>query len=468
MADGDWWANGVIYQIYVRSFADSDGDGIGDIPGIISRLDYLEWLGVDAIWCSPLTRSSNHDFGYDVVDYCAIDPVLGTMDDFDRLIAEAGRRGIRVLMDLVPNHTSVEHPWFRDPATRRSYYVWRDRPNNWISTLHIPAWTWHDEESAYYLHSYLPEQPDLDWWNESVRQEFDDILRFWLDRGAAGFRIDACYIVVKDRQLRDNPPVGPRDHPWDINRGQKPVHSAHQPEVHDVIRRWRAVADAYTPPRVLMGATWVPEPAKLAEYYGKNDELHLPQFFQFLFSAFGAEAMKRSAESWIDVLGPGEVPVWTASNHDLSRFPSRWCEGDENGIRLALAMLLTLPGTCVLYQGDELGMEDVLVHDHQRQDRAVIPRDVSRTPIPWTDDGPHRGFTTGTPWLPVGEAGESVEAQRLRRRSVLAWTRQLIRLKKQLTGPYRALPSPEGVWRYGRADATVTLDFTTMRADVDG
>ena len=463
-----WWANSVIYQIYVRSFADSNGDGIGDIQGINSRLDYLQWLGVDAIWCSPLTASSNHDFGYDVTDYCSIDPALGTMDDFEELIAEASHRGIKVLMDLVPNHTSFEHPWFQDQQTKRSYYVWRQTPNNWISSLHLPAWTRDESESAYYLHSYLPQQPDLNWWNESVRREFDAILKFWFDRGVAGFRIDACYVVIKDPLLRDNPPVSRSDHPWDLNRGQKPVYSAHQPEVHDVLRRWRGIADRYTPPRLLMGATWVPDLAKLAEYYGKDDELHLPQYFQFLFSDFEADKLQRAAESWLEMLGPSETPVWLGSNHDLSRFPTRWCDGDgdEKRKRLALTMLLTLPGACVLYQGDELGMEDVVVPARLQQDQAPLPRDVSRTPIPWST-GPHRGFTTGNPWLPVGDEGESVEAQMLCHGSMLRWTRRWIRLKKQLAGPYKSFPAADGLWRFCRGDVTVTLDFNRLKVDID-
>ncbi|KRV49579.1 hypothetical protein AQ490_19855 [Wenjunlia vitaminophila] len=455
---GDWWRNAVIYQIYPRSFTDSNGDGIGDIAGIISRLDYLEWLGVDAVWCTPLTVSPNRDYGYDVADYTAIDPAFGTLEDFDRLVAEAERRGIRVVLDLVPNHTSRQHPWFRDERTKREYYVWADQPNNWMSSLHVPAWTFDPEMGRYYLHSYLPDQPDLDWWNEDVRAEFDDILRFWFDRGVAGFRIDACYVIVKDRLLRDNPPAGRDDHMWDRNRGQRPVHSAHQPEVHEVLRRWRRIGDEYDPPRLLMGATWVPELEELRRYYGDGDELQLPQYPQLLFSRFRAQELRPVVEAWLDTVAPDHDPVWLASNHDLSRFPTRWCDGDERKTRMALTMLLTLPGACVLFQGDEFGMEDTVVPPELTRDAAPIPRDASRTPVPWTS-GPKGGFTTGEPWLPLGDTTRNVADQRADPDSVLHLTRRLIALKKTLAGPYEALPAPPDHWRYRRGEVTVDLDF---------
>lgn len=467
MSEQDWWRNAVVYQVYLRSFADSNGDGVGDIPGVISRLDYLAWLGVDAIWCSPVNASSNHDFGYDVTDYRSVDPSLGTMADLERLLAEAGRRGIRVLLDLVPNHTSVDHPWFNSPATKRDYYVWADRPNNWTSSLHLPAWSYDEAEKSYYLHSYLPEQPDLDWWNEKVREEFDDILTFWFDRGVAGFRIDACYVMVKDRQLRDNPPAGPRDHMWDRNRGQRPVHSAHQPEVHDVLRRWRDIADRYDPPRLLMGATWVPEPEDLVAYYGKGDELQLPQYFQMLFTAFEPEALRACAETWLRTLGPDDTAVWLGSNHDLSRFPTRWCDGDEGLARIAMAMLMTLPGACVLFQGDEFGMEDTVLPPGRTRDRAPLPRDTSRTPIPW-ERGEGGGFSTGEPWLPLGPTDRNVADQRADPGSMLNETRRLIALKKRLSGPYTPLPHEDGHWRFGRGDVVVDLDFAGSRVSIDG
>lgn len=467
MAESEWWRNAVVYQVYVRSFADSDGDGIGDVRGLVSRLDYLAWLGVDALWCSPLTASSQYDHGYDVVDYRAVDPTLGTMADVEELIAEAGRRGIRILFDLVPNHTSVEHPWFTTPRTRRSYYIWAEKQNNWTSSLHVPAWTYDEGEQAYYLHSYLPEQPDLNWRNEDVRAEFDDILTFWFDKGVAGFRIDACYVLLKDRLLRDNPVARRGDHMWDLNRGQRPVHSAHQPEVHDILRRWRRLADRYEPSRLLMGATWVPEPADLAAYFGDGDELQLPQYFQMLFSPFAPGELQRCAESWLEVLGPDDSAVWLGSNHDLSRFPTRWCDGDEGLTRVALGMLLTLPGACVLFQGDEFGMEDTIVPPEATQDTAPWPRDASRTPIPWTA-GAAGGFTTGHPWLPLGDTSRNVADQQADPGSVLHHTRRLIALKKEMSGPYVPQQAPEGHWRYRRGDTLVDLDFDNRTVHIDG
>ena len=285
-----WWRNGVLYQIYPRSFADSDGDGVGDLRGVIDRLDHLEWLGVDGIWLNPTMPSPNADWGYDVADYRAVHPELGTLADLDEMIAEAGKRGIRVLLDLVPNHTSDRHAWFQDALTGRDaryrdYYVWADPkpdgspPNNWQSTFGGPAWTLDERSGQYYLHNFLPAQPDLNWWSEAVREEFDDILRFWFERGVAGFRIDVCHAIVKDRELRDDPPAGPDDHPKIQEWGWRHVYSMNRPEVHDVLRRWRSVAD---PDRILVGETYVLELAQLFPFYGAGeDELHMA--FNFLF-----------------------------------------------------------------------------------------------------------------------------------------------------------------------------------------
>jgi alpha-glucosidase len=454
-----WWQNAVIYEIYVRSFADSNADGVGDIPGITDRLDYLEWLGVDALWLTPVTKSPGRDHGYDVSDYFEINPVFGTQADLDRLITAAARRGIRIMLDLVPNHTSVEHPWFRDPRTRRNYYIWADQPNNWLSTFHIPCWTYDHREGRFYLHSYLPEQPDLDWWNEEVRAHFDDILRHWFDRGVAGFRIDACYLVVKDRLLRDNPVAGPDDHPWDRNRGQRPLWSAHRPELHDVLRRWRRIATEYRPERLLMGATWIPDATDLATFYGRGDELHLPQYFQFLFARFEPRELHRVVTDWLSALPAEQTPVWVGSTHDLSRFPSRWCDGDEVLVRTALTMLLTLPGTCVLYQGDELGLPDTPLPTERIYDVTGQCRDSYRTPMPWTAEV-GGGFTTGVPWLPLSDVGSCNVAAQLRDpHSVLQYTRALIRQKATLTGPLRNLDVDDDRWHYLRGGVPVELDF---------
>ena len=266
MPPGDWWRDGVIYQIYPRSFQDSSGDGVGDLPGIISRLDYLQWLGVDAIWLNPITVSPDADFGYDVADYCNVQPVLGDLRAVDDLIRAAGERGIKVLLDIVPNHTSDRHPWFIDARSSRTsrhrdWYVWADpkpdgsRPNNWVSAFGGPAWTLDKTTGQYYLHNFLPEQPDLNWWNPEVRDAFDAIYRFWFDRGVAGFRIDVAHGIVKDRELRDNPIATKDDPPHVRVVGQRMIYNVERPEVHDVLRHWRRLADGYTPPRVLLGET---------------------------------------------------------------------------------------------------------------------------------------------------------------------------------------------------------------------
>jgi alpha-glucosidase len=463
-----WWDEAVIYQVYVRSFCDSNGDGIGDLPGLTSRLDYLAWLGVDAIWCSPIGVSANRDHGYDVVDYCDVDPRLGTLDDVDRLVAEAGRRGIRVLLDFVPNHTSIDHPWFADPERKRDWYVWTSEPNNWMSSFHVPTWTFDDDLGLYYLHSYSAAQPDLNWWNEDVRAEFDRILRFWFDRGIAGFRIDACYMVVKDRWLRDNPAAGPADHPWDLNRGQRPVYNAHRPELHDVLRRWRAIADGYTPQRLLLGATWMPDTACLARYYGDDDQLQLAQNYLFPCERLRLPQLRDVVESWLDALGERRTPVWLGSCHDhLGRLASRWCDGDERKIRVVLTLLLTLPGSCILYQGDEIGLEDTPVPDERVRDIVQPPRDGARTPMPWSA-ATGGGFTSGTPWLPLGDVERTnVDRQRRDRGSLLHLTRRLIALKKRLHAPYSAEPDPRpGHWSFRRGDVRVDLDFDRWTASV--
>ena len=460
-----WWPQAVVYQVYVRSFADSDGDGIGDLPGLTGKLDYLQWLGVDAIWCSPINPSPNADFGYDVSDYYDVDPALGTLEDLDRLVTEAGRRNIQVLLDIVPNHTSDQHPWFHDPS-KRDWYVWADKPNNWLSAFGGPAWTYHEEVGRYYLHNFAPQQPDLNWWNEEVRSEFDRILRFWFDRGVAGFRIDVANGLIKDRELRDNPPADPNDPPMLRRFGQKPVYNRGRPEVHEIFKRWRRIAEEYDPPRLFIGETWVHEPDVWALFYGSNDdELQLPLNFMLAFSKFEAEALRSVVERSLAAIPEDAVPVWHGSNHDFSRMATRWAGGDEAKVQLALTMLLTLPGVTVLYQGDEIGLEDVEVPTDRAVD--VVDRDPERTPMHWTAE-PKGGFTTGEPWLPLGDTRRhNVETQREDPGSILNQTRELIALKKRLRGPYQSLPSPRGVWRYSRGEAVVELDFNDRTARVE-
>ena len=332
-AGDPWWKGGVLYQVYPRSFADSDADGVGDLPGILGRLDHLEWLGIDGIWLSPVTVSPNADWGYDVSDFCAVAPEYGTLDDFDRLVVEARERGIRVLMDIVPNHTSDRHPWFLESrssrtAARRDWYLWADGaaeggpPNNWVSSFGGPGWTLDETTGQYYLHNHLAEQPDLNWWNEEVRATFDGIFRFWSDRGVAGFRIDVCNGVIKDAELRDNPPATEDDDFETQMFGQRSVYNANRPEVHEVIRRWRRLADGYDEPRLLIGETPVPLD-KLAEYYGDgHDELGLAFNFDFIGAPLDAAAMRDIVERTEAALPPGAWPAWTGSNHDMFRFPN--------------------------------------------------------------------------------------------------------------------------------------------------
>ncbi len=477
-----WWHGATLYQVYVRSWCDSDGDGYGDLRGVIAGLDYLAWLGVDGIWLSPTMPSPDDDWGYDVSDYLAVHPALGTLDDLDRLVAQAGQRGMRVLLDLVPNHTSAAHPWFVDARTgpgsaHRGYYVWSDPapgggpPNNWRDATGAPAWTLDDVSGQYYLHNFLPSQPDLNWWEPDVHAEFDRILRFWFDRGIAGFRIDVAHGLYKDAALRDDPPsAGPGV--MDRRSGLAQVYSANRPESHRVYRDWRAVAESYSPPRLLLGETWVADLASMAAFHGNDDELQLTFNFPFIFADFTAEGLSRAVAGTLAALPAGECPVWTASNHDIGRFPIRWCGGDEAKARLALLVLATLPGTLVLYYGDEIAMTDLDVPAGLRRDAmsAGAPpdrdRDRARTPMLW-DSSPSAGFTKDgvRPWLPVGEhAGRNVAAQRDDPASTLRFCRDLLALRRAESGgtiaAYKELPSPPGVWAYRVDDLVVAANFT--------
>jgi len=487
-----WWHGASLYQIYVRSWRDSDGDGYGDLRGVIDGLDYLAWLGVDGIWLSPTTPSPDHDWGYDVSDYLGVHPELGTLADIDELVAQAGRRGMRVLLDLVPNHTSSAHPWFVDArsdtrAAHRAYYVWADQPadggppNNWLDSTGASAWTYDDTTSQYYLHNFLPSQPDLNWWEPAVHAEFEKILRFWFDRGIAGFRIDVAQGLYKDAALRDDPPPppGPRNR-LTSRFGLSQVYSANRPESHAVFRDWRAIAETYDPPRLLLGETWVAGLAAMASFHGHGDELQLTFNFPVIFADFTAKALSSLVAETLADLPAGECAVWTGSNHDLSRFPTRWCGGDEAKSRLALLILATLPGTFVLYYGDEMAMTDVDVPASLRRDEmtsflqdenalgapAGALRDRARTPMPW-DASPTGGFTADgvRPWLPLGEhAARNVASQRADPASTLRFCRGLLALRRAELGgkpaAYTQLSGPPGVWAYRTGDLVVAANFT--------
>ena len=492
LSAGPWWKGGVLYQIYPRSFADSDADGVGDIPGIVERLDHLAWLGIDGIWLSPVTASPNADWGYDVSDFCAIAPEFGTLDDFDRLVAESEERGIRVLMDVVPNHTSDQHPWFLDARSDRAsacrdWYLWADGasaggpPNNWVSSFGGAGWTFDESTGQYYFHNHLAQQPDLNWWNEEVRDTFDGIFRFWFDRGVAGFRIDVCNIIIKDAELRDNPPATEDDDFETQMFGQRAVYNANRPEVHDVIRRWRRLADGYDEPRLLIGETPVPLD-RLADFYGDgHDELGLAFNFDFIGAPLDAGAMRDIVERTEAALPTGAWPAWAGSNHDMFRFPTRWAGDDPRKVRLALLMLLTLRGTPVLYQGDEIGMGNVAVAQADLRDPLGVHffpyyegRDAGRTPMPWSDER-GGGFTDADrPWLPLGDVARiNVAAQRNDPESILGLCRDVIAYRRRhaefAVADYRTLAAPEGMWAFGRGDShVVALNMSAETHELEG
>ena len=474
----DWWRDGVIYQIYPRSFQDSNGDGIGDLRGIIGRLDHLRGgpsaLEVDGIWISPFYPSPMADFGYDVADYCDVDSRFGTLSDFDDLLAAAHARGLRVIVDLVPNHTSDQHPWFVEARASRSspkrdWYVWADpkldgsAPNNWqmaFSGLDRPAWTLDPGTGQFYLHSFLAQQPDLNWWNPDVRRAFDEILRFWLDRGVDGFRIDVAHRMARDRDLRDNPiyPVMPGE-PLAFWSDEEPPMDQDHPEVHVIHRGFRRTLDEY-PGRVAIGEVFILDTRRLVRYYGEHDDqLHLAFNFAFLRAPWTATAFREQVGLFENLLPPTAWPNYTLSNHDNPRTVSRYAPANDvargrRRARVAAMMLLTLRGTAFLYNGEEIGMADGPIPPERIVD--VAGRDPARTPMQW-DASPTGGFTTGPPWLPVNPetARVNVAAQRDAAGSILSLYRTLIGLRRESValrrGTYRAVDDvPDGVFAYVR------------------
>jgi len=410
----EWWKTSVIYQIYPRSFQDSNGDGIGDLNGIIRRLDYLVELGIDAVWLSPIFPSPMADFGYDVSDYIGIDPLFGTMAEFDALVAAAHARGIRLLLDLVPNHTSDQHPWFVESrasrnSPRRDWYIWRDPapgggpPNNWQSEFGGSAWTFDAATGQCYYHAFLAAQPDLNWRNPDVRAAIYDVMRFWMRRGVSGFRVDVIWHLMKDPDFRDNP-LNPS-----FRDGLPPQHcviplyTTDLPEVHDVIEEMRQVVDEFGD-RVLIGEIYLPL-EKLVAYYGRDLKgCHLPFNFSLLRTTWHARELARLVEEYERLLPPGGWPNWVLGNHDQKRIASRL--GREQA-RVAAMLLLTLRGTPTIYYGDEIGMIQVPIPPDKIRDPVEknvpghgLGRDGERTPMQW-DSGPHAGFSTVEPWLPI-------------------------------------------------------------------
>jgi alpha-glucosidase len=486
-AEGSWWQDGVLYQVYPRSFADSDGDGHGDLQGLRDRLGHLRRLGVSGVWLNPTTPSPNADWGYDVSDYCDVHPDFGTLADMDALLADAHAAGIRVVLDLVPNHTSDRHPWFEESRSSRDnpkadWYVWADPkpggapPNNWVSMFGGSAWEYEPRRGQFYLRNFTRRQPDLNWWCDEVREEFDRILRFWLDRGVDGFRIDVCQAIVKDRELRDNPPATPADRENVRLRGQRPSYSMNRPEVHDVLRRWRALCETYPHKPILLGETNTHDLEGLARYYGEHasDELHMAFNFPFMSRGFEPEAIRDVIERTEATLPAHAQPVWTASNHDAPRFVSRWCGDDPRRARLALMLLLSLRGTPLLYYGDELGLPDVPVPPQDARDplaEGTLPgkdgRDTCRTPMPW-DASANFGFASrpaAAPWLPAGDrAGRTVADQEADPDSVLHLTRRLIALRSAepdlRRAPVRFVDAGDGALAYDRGTLRVILNFS--------
>jgi alpha-glucosidase len=396
-----WWQRGIVYQVYPRSFQDTNGDGVGDLPGITRRLEYLRDLGVDAVWISPIFPSPMADFGYDVSDYCAIDPLFGTLADFDALVAAAHRRNIKIILDYVPNHTSDQHPWFVDArsgksSSHRDWYIWSDPkpdgspPNNWLSVFGGSAWQLDRASGQYYYHAYLKEQPDLNWRNPAVQSAMLEVLRFWFERGVDGMRIDALRQIVKSARFEDNPPNPDWLPGRDPYTSLLPSFTTDQPEGMEIVARFRGHADAF-PDRVLIGELWLPI-ERLVAYYGKDGSgLHLPFNFHLILTAWHARAIATLVERYEAALPPGAWPNWVLGNHDRSRIASRVGPAQA---RVAAMLLLTLRGTPTLYQGDEIGMVDVAIPPDAVQDPAErnvpglgLGRDPERTPMHW-DDSP--------------------------------------------------------------------------------
>lgn len=464
-----WWQRSVIYQIYPRSFADSNGDGIGDLRGIITRLGYFRWLGIDAIWISPIYPSPMADFGYDVSDYMNIHPMFGTLEDFDELLAAAHGQGIHVILDLVPNHTSDEHPWFIESRSsrdnpKRDWYIWRSPapdgspPNNWLSTFGGSAWELDARTSQFYYHAYLKQQPDLNWRHPEVQAAMHQVMRFWLDRGVDGFRIDVIWHLIKDDQFRSNPPnpvFRPGEWPY---RQLLATYSTDRPEVHDIIGGMRRVLDEYGE-RVMIGEIYLPI-ERLVTYYGAEGRgCHLPFNFQLMDVPWEARAIGATIDAYEAALPANGWPNWVLGNHDKARVATR-IGGAHT--RIAAMLLFTLRGTPTVYYGDELGMANVPISFEQVKDpwEKNVPgfdvgRDPARTPMPW-DDSFQAGFTTADPWLPLSPdaASINVAAQRQNPASIVNLYRRLLTLRRAeaslLLGAYRPGMRTDQVLLYSR------------------
>jgi alpha-glucosidase len=455
----EWWQNAVFYEIYPRSFADSNNDGIGDLNGITSKLDYLHDLGVDAIWITPCFPSPQVDFGYDVSDYEAIDPMYGTMRDFDQLVAEAKKRNIRVILDFVVNHTSDQHKWFLDSRSSRTskyrdWYIWRDGkgdqpPNNWQSEFGGPAWTFDKKTGQYYYNYFYPEQPDLNWRNPAVNEAMLDVTRFWYKRGVAGFRLDAVDTLFEDPNLTDNPPLPGTDKFGRPNLERK--YNTKLPEVHEVLRDLRKITDEHG--AVLIGETWTKDIAELKNYYGENsNELQMPMDFMFgTVNKLDAAEFRRQIAA---VDSSGGWPVFVISNHDMDRSYVRYGDGQHNDqiAKLMASLYLTLRGSPIMYYGEEIGMEN---NNPKRKEDVKDPqgklgwpkeigRDGERTPMQW-NDSENAGFSKAQPWLPVPPSYKThnIAAESKDPNSILSVYRQVLAMRRKepalVNGSYLAL-----------------------------
>ncbi len=464
-----WWKSAVLYQIYPRSFQDSDGDGVGDLAGIRARLPHLTELGVDALWLSPIFASPMADFGYDISDYTAIDPLFGTMADFDELLADAHARGIKVILDFVPNHSSDRHPWFIESRSsrqnpKRDWYIWRDPvpgggpPNNWLSEFGGSAWQLDEATGQYYYHAFLKQQPDLNWRNPQVVAAMHDVMRFWLKRGVDGFRLDAIWHLIKDDRFRDNP-----ENP-DYRAGDPPHHrqiprySGDRPEVHDALREMRKVIDEF-PDRLMIGELYLPF-ERLMAYYGRDlTGAHLPFNFALLRARWHAREIAKLVDEYEAALPKGGWPNWVLGNHDRPRVASRVGEAQAG---VAAMLLLTLRGTPTLYYGDEIGLPQAVIAPERVQDpfEKNVPglglgRDGCRTPMQW-DESRNAGFTRATPWLPVSgdHATRNVEAERADPASLYNLYRRLLAFRRKhralATGAYRPVAAEGDVLAYMR------------------
>jgi alpha-glucosidase len=491
-----WWQTEVIYQIYPRSFQDSNDDSIGDLPGITSRLDYLQDLGIGAIWLSPIYPSPMHDFGYDVSDYVDISPEFGTMDDFKTLLSEAHRRNIRILMDLVLNHTSHKHAWFKRASStrdnpKRDWYIWHDGkpgsppkpPNNWQAAFGGRAWEWDAHTEQFYLHSFLKEQPDVNWRNPELQNAMWNVIRFWLNLGVDGFRLDVVNWFIKDKHFRNNPHKywGLRPYDW-----QHHLYDRNRPETLEIMKQIRAVVDEY-PDRMTVGEVFTEapgDPELVATYYGDGEGLHLAFNFTFLYCPWRATAFADAVDCWETLLGPNLWPNYTLSNHDQPRAFSRYARGKDSvaRARVAAAMLLTLRGTPFVYYGEEIGMRNGRIPRSRLQDpvgKRYWPfypgRDGARTPMQW-NASLNAGFSQAEPWLPVNKDYQAVnaETQQQRSDSLLNWYHALIQLRKNEpalhSGSYRCLSVENEVFcferRLGDELVVVALNFTPKEREV--